>query len=147
MKKHHIAISILIIIAIVGIMLSSSKKEAIAPTNTTITTSIPVVTQPISTMSTSSPKITATVTYDTTGFSPSKVTIKVGDTVRFINKTSREMDVASNPHPTHTDYPAFDQGKGAFNGKNTFDFTFTQVGIWGYHNHESARDRGEVIVN
>lgn len=137
MNTKYVIGTVVLVVVVIGILVSGGKKEIVTPASSTET----IVT-------TTNANITpvATVTYDTNGFTPSKVTVKVGDIVRFVNKTTREMEVASNPHPTHTDYPAFDQGKGAYDKQNTFNFTFTKVGIWGYHNHESARDRGEIIV-
>ncbi len=86
------------------------------------------------------------VDYTSSGFSPATVTIKKGGTVRFVNKSGSSMDVASNPHPIHTDYPGFDQGKSDARGKDEYDFTFEKVGTWGYHNHLNPSDGGTVVV-
>ncbi len=86
------------------------------------------------------------VDYAANGFTPASITVKKGTMVKFVNKTSGPMSVASNPHPTHTDYPGFDQGKSNFQGTNEYDFTFTKTGTWGYHNHLQASDGGTVIV-
>src|ERR1051326_866180 len=48
------------------------------------------------------------VDYTSSGFSPSTLTVKAGDTVVFKNKSSSAFWPASDPHPTHTDYPGFD---------------------------------------
>ena len=54
--------------------------------------------------------IGATVIYSDDGFSPAVVQVKQGEIVRFINQSpTRKMWVASNPNPTRTEYPAFDQ--------------------------------------
>lgn len=87
-----------------------------------------------------------TVVYSDSGFSPDSVTIKKGESVTFENQSSGGMDVASNPHPTHTDYPEFDQGKSSQSGNSTYTFTFDKVGTWGYHNHFNPGARGTVIV-
>lgn len=86
------------------------------------------------------------VDYTNAGFSPQTVTVKKGTTVVFINKSDSKMDVASNPHPTHTDYPGFDQYKSSQKGQNEYDFTFDKVGTWGFHNHLNPSDGGTVIV-
>lgn len=80
------------------------------------------------------------------GFSPASVTIKKGETVKFVNKSTGPMGVASNPHPTHTDYPGFDQNKSASQGQKEYDFTFEKVGTWGYHNHLNPSVTGTVVV-
>lgn len=86
------------------------------------------------------------VDYDGSAFSPASLTVKVGTTVKFVNKSADPMSVASNPHPTHTDYPGFDQYKSTFKGQNEYDFTFDKVGTWGYHNHLSPSQGGTVVV-
>lgn len=87
-----------------------------------------------------------TVEYSAAGFSPATVTVKKGTTVKFINKTGKTASIASNPHPVHTDYPAFDQWKSAAKGKDEYDFTFDKVGTWGYHDHLNSEMKGTVVV-
>jgi plastocyanin len=86
------------------------------------------------------------VTYSDSGFSPKSVTIKKGVAVTFINSSSGGMSVASNPHPTHTDYPEFDQFKSPEKGQKSYTFTFEKIGSWGYHNHLSPSMTGIVVV-
>jgi len=85
------------------------------------------------------------VNYTNSGFSPKTVTIKKGEVVTFVNQSSGDMWVASNPHPIHTDYPAFDE-KVAVGSGSSWSFTFDQVGIWGYHNHKSPSNTGTIVV-
>lgn len=86
------------------------------------------------------------VVYDAGGFSPKSVTIKKGGAVIFRNKTGKSASVASNPHPTHTTYPEFDQYKTDQRGKDEFRFVFEKVGTWGYHDHLNPSITGTVIV-
>lgn len=86
------------------------------------------------------------VEYLAAGFSPASVTVKKGTTIKFVNNSGGPMSVASNPHPTHTDYSSFDQWKSDAKGQAEYDFTFAKVGTWGYHNHAKASDTGTVIV-
>ena len=86
------------------------------------------------------------VDYTATGFSPVSISIKKGGKVKFVNKTSGPMSVASNPHPTHTDYPGLDQYKSPQKGQAEYDFTFDKVGTWAYHNHAKPGDVGTVVV-
>src|SRR6185437_3978168 len=65
------------------------------------------------------------VNYTEDGFQPQTITIKAGQTVTWTNKDSDDLWVASNPHPTHTDYPGFDELKGISTGQ-TYSFTFTK---------------------
>lgn len=102
-----------------------------------------------------------TVTYTDQGFSPALVTIPEGATVTFVNHSTDEMWVASNPHPTHQGYDdtterthcapgytgtaPFDECAAVMTG-GSYSFTFTKVGTWGYHNHGNASDGGTVVV-
>ncbi len=118
-----------------GSSTSAPAEQTTTPTSTAPQTANPSVTESV-----------VEVNYDGSAFSPSPVTIKVGTTVKFVNKSSEGMDVASNPHPTHTDYPGFDQGKSSSAGQNEYDFTFEKVGTWGYHNHLDPAQGGQVVV-
>ena len=86
-----------------------------------------------------------TVTYTDSGFSPSTLTIKKGETATFKNMTSGSMWVASSPHPAHTDYPEFDAKRGIAPGE-TYEFTFTKTGSWKYHNHVNLGKYGTIVV-
>jgi plastocyanin len=82
------------------------------------------------------------VVYGNNGFTPSNLSVSVGSTVTFTNKSSRDMWVGSDPHPQHTDYSAFDQRRG---GK-TYSFTFTESGTYEFHNHLSPSHTGTITV-
>ncbi len=96
---------------------------------------------------------TYTVTYTDSGFSPSVVTIKKGDTVVFKNESTTSFWPASDPHPLHNGYPTTGGCIGS-----TFDacayippggqwsFLFQFIGSWGYHDHLSPRQGGTVVV-
>jgi len=86
-----------------------------------------------------------TITHTDSGFSPSTITIKQGGTVTFENQSSGSMWVASSVHPTHQDYPAFDQLKGVGKG-GTYSFVFDKKGSWRFHNHLNALRVGIVVV-
>lgn len=112
-------------------------------TSTTTSTTTTTIVVPVN-VTVPSPK-TITITYSDQGFGPAVVTINKGDTVKFINQSSGRMWVASNPHPTHTDYPEFDEKSFAQNG-GSYEFTFGKVGTWDYHNHGNPGDKGTIIV-
>ncbi|MEK6957704.1 MAG: plastocyanin/azurin family copper-binding protein [archaeon] len=94
------------------------------------------------------------------GFSPGKVTIKQGDTVKWVNnsyETGRWP--ASAKHPTHTVYPGSDiqkcgtaEQEGIFDAcrgippGESFRFTFNDKGSWGFHDHTDATKFGQVVV-
>lgn len=93
------------------------------------------------------------VTYTDSGYSPSAITVKKGETITFKNQSSRSMWTASAVHPTHRGYPTtggcigstFDACKGIQPG-NSWPFKFDIAGTWKYHNHLNPSDTGAVVV-
>lgn len=86
---------------------------------------------------------TVTVTYTTSFTSP--VTINVGDSVKFVNSSDRDIQPASNNHPSHDIYPGFESPSDIPPG-GSWSFTFTKLGTWGYHDHNSSAKTGTIIV-
>jgi len=100
-----------------------------------------------------------TVYYTDSGFEPQSLTIELGEEVTWVNQGSDSMWVASDDHPWHTNYAGDNINQHCTNGEptndnkfdqcsagDTYSFTFTKTGTWGYHNHEQASDTGEIIV-
>jgi plastocyanin len=83
--------------------------------------------------------------YTDKGFYPASITVKVGKSVRFINTSNKAMRI----FPTLPDdriYGQLHQGKTV--GKNgTFDYAFSQKGVWGYYNENNKSDHGVIIVD
>jgi plastocyanin len=100
-----------------------------------------------------------TVIYSDSGYSPSTIVIKKGDTLIFENKSSKMMWTASAVHPTHKAYPGsgiekcgtnmlvanFDSCRG-YNLGESWEFQFTQGGVWKYHNHLQPNHMGMIVV-
>lgn len=86
-----------------------------------------------------------TVTLTSNGFVPETLTINQGDTVTFKSTEGKFFWPASNPHPTHTIYPAFDPRQ-PIAAKDSWSFTFDRVGSWGYHDHLEPYFTGTIIV-
>ena len=91
-------------------------------------------------------EVISEVKYTTAGFSPVTLTVKKGTTVKFVNTSGQKMSVASDPHPSHTNYPEFDQFKSDAKGKDEYSFVFDKAGAWGYHDHFKASNKGTVVV-
>ncbi len=90
--------------------------------------------------------ITYNVLYTPVGFNPPVIRIRVGDAIAFKNERAGVgMWVASNPHPVHNEYPIFDARAASGTGQ-TFTFTFSVNGVFGYHNHLKPEQQGVVIV-
>jgi len=85
------------------------------------------------------------MSYTSSGFSPQVLTIKKGQSVTFRNDSTADMWVASNDHPTHTNLSGFDALKSIGQGE-TYSYTFTQIGSWGFHNHAYATHGGTIVV-
>lgn len=67
-------------------------------------------------------------------FSPKDITVLVGTAVTFRNDSLiQNIQVASDPHPAHTDHPEFDSGFLA--PGESYTFVFWNVGEYAYHNH------------
>ncbi len=88
---------------------------------------------------------TTTISISDTGFSPATVRVKAGTTVTFTNNGQALHWPASNPHPVHTDLPGFDAKRGLATGES-YSFTFTKVGTWGFHDHLNTIMKGSVVV-
>ena len=102
------------------------------------------------------------VHYTKKGFEPGLITIKASSTVEWINSSDKPLWVASNPHPSHTDLPGFDEDGVWGNAPQglqsivpvayahtigeAYRYTFIKVGRWCYHNHLVPNDRGVIIV-
>lgn len=86
-----------------------------------------------------------TIVLTQNGFQPSELTIVVGDTVTFKNKTGKAFWPASDTHPTHTAYPDFDPKK-PVEANDTWSFTFTESGVYGFHDHLYSTYEGTIYV-
>jgi len=87
----------------------------------------------------------AKIEYTEQGFNPSTLRVLVGTKVTFVNKSTKDMWVASDPHPAHTICPGFDAMKGYKKGEN-FSYTFPKAAECPFHNHLSPRDKGSIEV-
>ncbi len=98
------------------------------------------------------------ITHANGSFSPNTVTIKKGTRVTFVNSEGAAMWVASDLHPTHTDFDGTNKSEhcaAGYTGPAPFDqcssgdnfsFTFDKAGTWAYHNHLRASEIGTIIV-
>lgn len=87
----------------------------------------------------------ATVAIGDLGFTPATLTVPANTTVTFTNNGQGAHWPASDPHPTHTNVSGFDASRGLATGES-YSFTFTQKGTWGYHDHVNTSLRGSIVV-
>ena len=117
------------------------------PTSTPTTTpKTPAPTKPAPTAPTPPTTSALTVTFTSKGFSPASLTVKKGQTVKFINNSAGNMWVAANPFPSSSEYPAFNEKAGVASG-SSWSFTFDKVGTWYYHNHYVPAQGARIIVS
>jgi plastocyanin len=88
---------------------------------------------------------THTIVRTNEGYEPSTLTILQGDTVEFINQSNDFHWPASDLHPTHGIYPAFDPLRPVAVGE-VWSFRFQEVGEWKFHDHLHANEVGIITV-
>ena len=86
-----------------------------------------------------------TISYLAGVFSPTNLRIHTGDTVRFRNDSFFAIRIISDPHPQHNQLPGLDS-KGDIPQDSYFAYTFSEVGIFGYHNEKNHDETGTIIV-
>ncbi len=101
----------------------------------------------------SAPREEKTITYTDSGYSPSNLSVKKGETVTFKNQSSQSMWTAAAVHPSHRAYPTtggclgstFDACTG-IRPDDSWSFKFDISGSWKYHNHLNPGDTGTIVV-
>lgn len=89
----------------------------------------------------------STITYGTSGFSPSTMTIKSGSSITWVNSSDEDLEIGVDPHPSHT-------GDRSLSG-NQFvltlspgekkTVTISTIGTLGYHNHLNSSETGTIV--
>lgn len=90
-----------------------------------------------------------TITATDAGFDPGEVTINAGESVTWVNNSSRTIQVGSANHPTHTVNPELTGGQYVIEipagGSKTVS-AGTKVGRWAYHDHLKPSQHGTVVI-
>jgi plastocyanin len=85
----------------------------------------------------------ATITVGSNGtVSPSSVSISVGQSVTFINNDSRSHELASDPHPLHTNCPSINALGVVGTGQTKLTNSFGAAGTCGFHDHNDPDNNG-----
>ena len=84
-----------------------------------------------------------TITYKSGVFSPTNLRIHSGDTVRFKNDSFFSIRIISDQ--TSNKIPMFDSVGDVPQG-SYFSYTFSEKGIFGYHNNKNPDQQGTIIV-
>lgn len=143
--------AIVVIIVLVGgyFLLKGGSKQQTTPTvtNQPATASPQTTTGEEQTTETETPSL-ATITFSSSGFSPSSVTIKSGGTITWVNDSNGTVEIGSAPHPTHTDNQEVSVGEYVLTLKAGEQKTVTlnRTGTFGYHKHNNFSGQGGTIT-
>ncbi len=85
-----------------------------------------------------------TITYDGSSFTLSAASVKSGGTVKIVNDSDNDLQFQSDPHPLHTDNAELNVGQ-IDPGKDV-TITLSKKGTWGFHNHLSHTQHGQITV-
>lgn len=86
----------------------------------------------------------ATITYGANGFEPAQTVVKSGARVTFVNQSSHEIQVDSDPHPVHTDDT--DLNVGTIEPGQSKTATLTKKGTFGLHNHLDPSQTAQITI-
>ncbi|MEK9147155.1 MAG: cupredoxin domain-containing protein [Patescibacteria group bacterium] len=83
------------------------------------------------------------------GFSPAQVTVQSGSNLTYKNTGSAKVQIASDPHPTHTANSEVTEGDFVIEIAPGASATVTlaKTGTWGIHSHLNPGTRAKVTVN
>ncbi len=142
-KNITIVLVVILVAAIAGVLGWYFTKDDTTNTNSSTTTTITNSSTTNSAAVMEKPEA-KTVWISESSFTPSVITVKAGDTVTWINKDVPKRQVASDPHPAHTDLSDFVSNE--LEQDDTFSYTFSEAGEYTYHDHLNPIRLGKVIV-
>jgi len=79
---------------------------------------------------------TTTITITSAGVSPNNIEVALGARVLFINNDSKSHNIASDPHPDHTDCPPINSVGFLLPGQQLTTGNLTVARTCGYHDHD-----------
>jgi len=128
-KNKRYAIVLLVLVVASAAALYGVSRDASSPD-----TGLPLNTGP-----------TATVQITADGFEPATLSVAPGTTVTWVNADDAPHQVASNPHPEHTDLSGLDSSQ-PIAAEQSYSFTFNETGTFGYHDHLQPTTNGMITV-
>ena len=90
-----------------------------------------------------------TITITGSGVSPKTLTVARGTQVTFTNSDSVSHEMASNPHPVHTDCPEINSVGFLSPGQSKMTANLNTVRSCGYHDHNRSSDtslQGTIVI-
>lgn len=148
-KNLWIAIIVAVVLIFFGWWYMQSQKVQTNPQTTTpSTTTVMESPSPIGEESTNSgsmeKKSEHSVSVTSAGFLPKTLTIKVGETVTWMNDDSANHTVNSAPHPAHTDYSPLNLN--VIQPGASKSLSFPMAGTYKYHDHLNPTLFGSITV-
>lgn len=148
MNRFAFIVLLIVLAAAAGYALFLRPEQALTPSSEAVNQNVnqePNQNLPESTAPAVAEPKTHVVEFTGTAYVPASLTIKAGDTVQFVNKSTGLFWPASAPHPQHTDFPEFDPKKGiSVNG--IYSITFKEPKIYRYHDHLKPTAFGSITV-
>ena len=95
------------------------------------------------------PSVAATITITTAGVDLKEVQVPVGGRVAFVNNDVVPHEMASNPHPVHTDCPPLNEVGALPPGRTGVSGALNTVRSCGFHDHGQPGNtalQGTVVV-
>ena len=90
-----------------------------------------------------------TITMTSSGVSPKQMTVSPGTRVQFKNSDSRTREMASDPHPEHTDCVEINNIGNIVPGQTKETGNLNTVKTCGYHDHgnpDDGRFKGQILI-
>lgn len=135
---------VIAILVIAGIAVFALSQRAEAPNTTDNQADTPTGSTERDNEVAPNPSERMTISYTSDGFEPKAINVKKGTVITVKNETSRNVQFASDEHPTHRDNPELNIPTLAPGESEAF--TVTSAGIWGYHNHLDEEEAGTITV-
>lgn len=137
--------AVIAVLAIAGIIVFVlSNQQAKAPTSDQNQAETPTGSAERDNEVAPNPSERMTITYTSTGFEPATMTVKKGTVITIKNESSRDLQFASDEHPSHLDNP--EMNVPTLSPGESESYTATAVGTWGYHNHLDEDETGTITV-
>jgi len=104
---------------------------------------------PTPTPATQPPAAGPTVTITAAGVSPKQIEIAVGARVTFVNNDTAFHEMASDPHPVHTDCPPMNEVGAVTPGQSRQTGPFLTARTCGFHDHGQPTNpalQGTIVI-
>lgn len=89
-------------------------------------------------------KQAAVVTFNNGQFSPAKLIVKKREKIIIRNESDTKIQFNSDAHPVHNLYPELNLG--VMEPGQLKSLVLTKEGIYTYHNHLNASERGQLVI-